>query len=214
MLRRQRHQDHPRAEDRGRLQRPVRARPAIPSRYYLIEVNPRVSRSSALASKATGYPIARVTAKIAVGMTLDEISTRQHHGQPSSRRWTTWSPRCRASPSTSSPTATNVLGTQMKATGEVMGIGRTSGGEPAQGRPLSGDRRAATSTMPKFDNMTTEELLDYISIGSRDDRIFAIARADLRWASSVEKICRCNQPSTLLFPRDAIKQHRRHGARR
>ena len=49
------------------------------SRYYLIEVNPRVSRSSALASKASGYPIARVTAKIAVGMTLPEIRRRGRH---------------------------------------------------------------------------------------------------------------------------------------
>ena len=66
-------EDHPRAGHRGRLQRPVRARSATRSQYSVIEVNPRVSRSSALASKATGYPIARVAAKIAIGKRLDEI---------------------------------------------------------------------------------------------------------------------------------------------
>ena len=83
MLRSAALQDHPRAGHRGRLQRPVRAGPEV-AQYYVIEVNPRVSRSSALASKATGYPIARVAAKIAVGMRLDEIPnavTRQDDGR-------------------------------------------------------------------------------------------------------------------------------------
>ena len=71
------------------------------SRYYLIEVNPRVSRSSALASKASGYPIARVTAKIAVGMTLPEIPSRAAP-PPSSRALTTSWRSSRASHSTSS----------------------------------------------------------------------------------------------------------------
>ena len=76
-------------------------------RMIVIEMNPRVSRSSALASKATGFPIAKVAAKLAVGYTLDEIAERHHGGAPrrppSSRRSTTWSPRSRASPSRSSP---------------------------------------------------------------------------------------------------------------
>ena len=82
------------------------------SPYYVIEVNPRVSRSSALASKATGYPIARVAAKIAVGKRLDEIpnAVTEDHGGPSSRRWTTAWSRYRAGPSTSFPAATAPLG--------------------------------------------------------------------------------------------------------
>ena len=63
-------------------------------RYYVIEVNPRVSRSSALASKASGFPIARVSAKIAVGYRLEEIRLPN---TPASRHWTTLSPKCRAS---------------------------------------------------------------------------------------------------------------------
>ena len=92
------------------------------SEYYLIEVNPRVSRSSALASKASGYPIARVTAKIAVGMTLDEIPVAGGYAstEPSLDYYVAKFPRF---PFDKFPTASNELGTQMKATGEVMGIG-------------------------------------------------------------------------------------------
>jgi carbamoyl-phosphate synthase large subunit len=92
----------------------------------VIEMNPRVSRSSALASKATGFPIAKVAAKLAVGYTLDELATTspaEPRRLPSSRRSTTWSPRCRALPSRSS-TADARLTTQMKSVGEVMAIGR------------------------------------------------------------------------------------------
>ena len=101
---------HPRAGHRGRLQHPVRARSRTRFSYYVIEVNPRVSRSSALASKATGYPIARVAAKIAIGQRLDEIAnavTRQDRGRLRAgaglRAWS----RFRAGRSTSSrwPTA-------------------------------------------------------------------------------------------------------------
>ena len=92
------------------------------SEYYLIEVNPRVSRSSALASKASGYPIARVTAKIAVGMTLDEISLAGTTAdkEPVLDYVVAKFPRFPFDKFTSAP---NTLGTQMKATGEVMGIG-------------------------------------------------------------------------------------------
>ena len=90
--------------------------------YYLIEVNPRVSRSSALASKASGYPIARVTAKIAVGMSLKEISVAGGTAatEPQLDYFVAKFPRF---PFDKFPAASNVLGTQMKATGEVMSIG-------------------------------------------------------------------------------------------
>ncbi|MDK2891794.1 carbamoyl-phosphate synthase large subunit [Methanohalophilus sp.] len=95
--------------------------------YRVVEVNPRVSRSSALASKATGYPIARVTAKIAVGMTLDEISNDVTKKTPASFEPTidyvvTKIPRW---PFDKFVTADKTLTTSMKSTGEVMAIGRT-----------------------------------------------------------------------------------------
>ena len=95
--------------------------------YYIIEVNPRVSRSSALASKATGYPIARIASKIAIGKNLDEI-TNPVTGktfsvfEPSLDYCVVKIPRW---PFDKFPDADRTLGTQMKATGEVMGIERT-----------------------------------------------------------------------------------------
>ena len=97
-------------------------------RMVVIEMNPRVSRSSALASKATGFPIAKIAAKLAVGYTLDELRTTSPAAPrrpPSSRRSTTSSPRSRASPSRNSRRPTTRLTTQMKSVGEVMAIGRT-----------------------------------------------------------------------------------------
>jgi carbamoyl-phosphate synthase large subunit len=87
--------------------------------YYVIEVNPRVSRSSALASKATGYPIARVAAKISLGITLPEMGMFK---RPEVNYIVTKIPRW---PFDKFPTANRKLGTQMKATGEVMAIGST-----------------------------------------------------------------------------------------
>ena len=97
--------------------------------YYLIEVNPRVSRSSALASKASGYPIARVSAKIAVGMALEDIQIANTNAafEPTLDYVVTKMPRFPFDKFTS---AINILGTQMKATGEVMSIGSQSGGSP------------------------------------------------------------------------------------
>ena len=94
------------------------------SEYFLIEVNPRVSRSSALASKASGYPIARVTAKIAMGMALEEIPVAGGTAaiEPSLDYIVAKFPRFAFDKFTDAP---NTLGTQMKATGEVMGIGST-----------------------------------------------------------------------------------------
>ena len=96
-------------------------------KYYVIEVNPRVSRSSALASKATGYPIARISAKLAVGLGLDEIinpitKTSYACFEPALDYIVTKFPRL---PFDKFPSADRKLGTQMKATGEVMSIGRT-----------------------------------------------------------------------------------------
>ena len=96
-------------------------------KYYIIEVNPRVSRSSALASKATGYPIAKIAAKIAAGFTLDEIInpvTKNSYAcfEPSLDYVVSKIPRF---PFDKFEKADRLLGTQMKATGEVMAIGRT-----------------------------------------------------------------------------------------
>lgn len=96
------------------------------NQYYVIEVNPRVSRSSALASKATGYPIAKVAAKIAIGLGLDEIInpvTKKTFAcfEPALDYVVTKIPRFAFD---KFPNANRRLGTQMKATGEVMGIGR------------------------------------------------------------------------------------------
>ena len=154
------------------------------SEYYLIEVNPRVSRSSALASKASGYPIARVTAKIAVGMTLEEIKIANTNAafEPSLDYVIAKLPRF---PFDKFASASNALGTQMKATGEVMGIG--SNLEEAL---LKGARCLEIGCchfhLPKFDGMTTGELLEYIHT-FRDDNIFAIAEL-MRRGETIEKI--------------------------
>ena len=142
------------------------------SEYYLIEVNPRVSRSSALASKASGYPIARVTAKIAVGMTLDEIQIANTNAsfEPQLDYVIAKLPRFPFDKFTSAP---NTLGTQMKATGEVMGIGSN-----LEECLLKGIRSLETGVNhmyhSKFDNMSVDELLDYIKV-FRSDNLFAIA---------------------------------------
>ena len=142
------------------------------SEYYLIEVNPRVSRSSALASKASGYPIARVTAKIAVGMTLDEIKIANTTAafEPQLDYVIAKLPRFPFDKFTSAP---NILGTQMKATGEVMGIGSN-----LEECLLKGIRSLETGANhiyhSKFDNMSVEELLEYIK-EFRSDNLFAIA---------------------------------------
>ena len=154
------------------------------SEYYLIEVNPRVSRSSALASKASGYPIARVTAKIAVGMALEDIKIANTNAafEPRLDYVIAKLPRF---PFDKFSSATNLLGTQMKATGEVMGIG--SNLEEAL---LKGARCLEIGCchfhLPKFDGKTTEELLNYIK-DFRDDNIFAIAEL-MRRGETVETI--------------------------
>ncbi|MBQ9977917.1 MAG: carbamoyl-phosphate synthase large subunit [Clostridia bacterium] len=154
------------------------------SEYYLIEVNPRVSRSSALASKASGYPIARVTAKIAVGMALEEIKIANTNAafEPQLDYVIAKLPRF---PFDKFTTASNLLGTQMKATGEVMGIGST-----LEECLLKGIRSLEVGVNHiyhhKFDNMSDAEILDYIK-EFRDDNIFAIAEVLYRGAT-VEQI--------------------------
>ncbi len=154
------------------------------SEYYLIEVNPRVSRSSALASKASGYPIARVTAKIAVGMALEEIKIANTTAafEPKLDYIITKLPRF---PFDKFTTASNILGTQMKATGEVMGIGST-----LEESLLKGTRSLEIGVNhlyhSKFDNMSPDELREYIS-EFRDDNLFAIAELLYRGAT-VEEI--------------------------
>ena len=142
------------------------------SEYYLIEVNPRVSRSSALASKASGYPIARVTAKIAVGMALEDIEIANTNAafEPRLDYIVAKMPRF---PFDKFANAPNTLGTQMKATGEVMGIGST-----LEECLLKSVRSLETGAyhfhLPKFDGKTKEELFDYIK-EFKDDNIFAVA---------------------------------------
>ena len=154
-------------------------------KYYLIEVNPRVSRSSALASKASGYPIARVSAKIAVGMTLDEIPLANTPAsfEPALDYIVTKMPRF---PFDKFTDANQKLGTQMKATGEVMSIGRTFE-ESLLKAVRSLEIGVFHLFMQKFESMSEDELMQYIKIGT-DDRIYAIARL-LRLGVSVDKIC-------------------------
>ncbi len=154
------------------------------SEYYLIEVNPRVSRSSALASKASGYPIARVTAKIAVGMNLDEIPVAGGTAaiEPRLDYIVAKVPRF---PFDKFANATNVLGTQMKATGEVMGIGST-----LDECMLKSVRSLETGVchfhLAKFDNMSEDELVAYLA-EYRDDSIFAVTEL-IRRGMSIEKL--------------------------
>ena len=141
-------------------------------KYFIIEVNPRVSRSSALASKASGYPIARVTAKVAIGMTLDEIQIANTPAsfEPTLDYIVTKVARF---PFDKFSDASNELGTQMKATGEVMSVGRTF-----EEGLLKAVRSLETGVChiyhKKFDTMSVEGILSYIRKGT-DDRIYAIA---------------------------------------
>ena len=154
------------------------------SEYYLIEVNPRVSRSSALASKASGYPIARVTAKIAVGMRLEDIQIANTNAafEPSLDYVVAKLPRFPFDKFTS---ANNKLGTQMKATGEVMAIG-SSLEECLLKAVRSLEIGVCHLHMAKFDSMTTEALEEYVSV-FRDDSFYAVAEL-LRRGVGVDKI--------------------------
>ena len=163
--------------------------------YYLIEVNPRVSRSSALASKASGYPIARVSAKIGIGMTLDEIRIANTPAsfEPTLDYVVTKMPRF---PFDKFADANNSLGTQMKATGEVMSIGRT-----IEESLLKAIRSLEIGLYhlenKRFDGMSEDELTEYIKVGT-DDRIYAIAEL-LRIGCSKEKIAQASGIDVLFI---------------
>ncbi|MBQ0084016.1 MAG: carbamoyl-phosphate synthase large subunit [Clostridiales bacterium] len=154
------------------------------SEYFLIEVNPRVSRSSALASKASGYPIARVTAKIALGLALEDIPVAGGTAaiEPSLDYIVAKFPRFPFDKFTSAP---NNLGTQMKATGEVMGIGSS-----LEECLLKSVRSLETGVchfhLAKFDNKTDDELLEYIKV-FKDDNYYAIFEL-LRRGHSVKEL--------------------------
>ncbi|MDR6939171.1 carbamoyl-phosphate synthase large subunit [Arcanobacterium hippocoleae] len=141
------------------------------SKYFLIEVNPRVSRSSALASKASGYPIARVTAKVAMGMELAEIPVAGTNAakDPELDYLVAKFPRFPFDKFTDAP---NLLGTQMKATGEVMGIGANLEEcilKSVRSLEIGVDHLA----MPKFTEMSEAELWEYVR-DFRSDTIFAV----------------------------------------
>lgn len=140
--------------------------------YYVIEVNPRVSRSSALASKASGYPIARVSSKIAVGMRLDEIKLANTLAcfEPSIDYVVTKVARF---PFDKFVNADHTLSTQMKATGEVMAIGRTME-ESLLKAVRSLEIGVDHIYLEKFDHFETDELLTSIKTPT-DERLFAIA---------------------------------------
>ena len=158
------------------------------NQYYVIEVNPRVSRSSALASKATGYPIAKVAAKVAIGMTLDEITNAvtgetKACFEPSLDYVVTKFPRW---PFEKFNLADRTLGTQMKATGEVMAIDRT-----LEGSLLKAIRSLEIGLdhieLKKIVHETPEQLIERLQLVD-DERLYVIAQA-LRVGISVEKIC-------------------------
>lgn len=152
--------------------------------YYVIEVNPRVSRSSALASKASGYPIARVSAKIAVGLTLDEIRIANTCAsfEPTLDYVVTKVPRF---PFDKFADANRSLSTQMKATGEVMSLGRTFE-ESILKAIRSLEIKACHLELPEFKNMDEEELIEEIKKHD-DKRPFAICEA-LRKGVTIDKI--------------------------
>lgn len=155
--------------------------------YDVIEVNPRVSRSSALASKATGYPIAKMAAKIAVGMTLDEIKnpvtgTTYAEFEPALDYVVCKIPRW---PFDKFPKADRTLGTQMKATGEVMAIGRTAEEAFQKAvRSLEIDEKDLYSSEA---HKASDEKLESKLVKAQDDRLFYLAEA-FRRGYSLEDI--------------------------
>ncbi|HET6784438.1 MAG TPA: carbamoyl-phosphate synthase large subunit [Erysipelotrichaceae bacterium] len=155
--------------------------------YYVIEVNPRVSRSSALASKATGYPIAKIAAKIAVGLTLDEIKnpvtlTTFAQFEPTLDYVVAKIPRW---PFDKFSNGDRRLGTQMKATGEVMAMGRTL--EEAFLKAVRSLEIGAYHIQIDETKHCSNETLAFKLIKAEDDRLFYIAEA-LRRGYSIEEI--------------------------
>ena len=169
--------------------------------YYVIEVNPRVSRSSALASKASGYPIARVSAKVAIGLHLHEIMLANTPAcfEPALDYVVTKLPRF---PFDKFTLASNRLSTQMKATGEVMSVGRTM--EESLLKAIRSLEVGHTHLhMAKFDkeHMTVDDLLTYIKEGT-DDRLYAISQ--LMWMG-VDHSRICSITGIDMFFLDKVK---------
>ena len=153
-------------------------------KYYVIEVNPRVSRSSALASKASGFPIARVSAKIACGLTLDEIMLASQPAccEPTIDYVVTKIPRF---PFDKFSDANRSLSTQMKATGEVMSIGRNFEESLLKGiRSL--ENKVDHLELKSLKGKSVKQLFDFISLHT-DERIYAIAEA-LRKGATIDEI--------------------------
>ncbi len=145
--------------------------------YNVIEVNPRVSRSSALASKATGYPIAKLAAKIAVGLTLDEIKnpvtkTTYAEFEPALDYVVVKLPRW---PFDKFTKADRRLGSQMKATGEVMAIGRTA--EEALLKAVASLEIDQKDLLSKEAAAASDRQLEDKLVHAQDDRLFYIAEA-------------------------------------
>ncbi|WP_034536691.1 carbamoyl-phosphate synthase large subunit [Carnobacterium inhibens] len=142
--------------------------------YYIIEVNPRVSRSSALASKATGYPIAKLAAKIAVGLTLDEMKnpvtgTTYAEFEPALDYVVAKIPRW---PFDKFEQGDRKLGTQMKATGEVMAIGRTI--EESLLKAVRSLEIGVSHVLLEEATLATDEDLIEKMIKAEDDRLFYV----------------------------------------
>ncbi len=157
--------------------------------YFIIEVNPRVSRSSALASKATGYPIAKVSSKIALGYTLDEIKnpiTKNTYAcyEPALDYVVTKIPRW---PFDKFKTANRKIGTQMKATGEVMAIGRSFEESLLKAvRSLDIKIEGLVAPELKLEEMPREELTERIQ-SPDDERLWLIAEW-FRRGESLEEV--------------------------
>ncbi|CAI3252668.1 carbamoyl-phosphate synthase large subunit [Enterococcus cecorum] len=155
--------------------------------YYVIEVNPRVSRSSALASKATGYPIAKLAAKIAVGLTLDEMKnpvtgTTYAEFEPALDYVVAKIPRW---PFDKFETGERLLGTQMKATGEVMAIGRNIE-ESLLKAVRSLEIGCIHVEVPELSQVDDALLMNRI-VKAQDDRLFYLAEA-LRRGFTIEEL--------------------------
>ena len=188
------------------------------SEYMIIEVNPRVSRSSALASKATGYPIAKISTKIALGMTLDEIEnpvtgvTKAAY-EPTLDYVVVKIPRW---PFDKFPRADTRLGTQMKSTGEAMGIGRTFAAAYMKAiRGLDLGRETLTGAL---DSWTNEEL-EHALVAPTHERAFALATA-LQRGYTIERLAALSSIDTfwlwefakLVALEDGLRASAKHDA--
>ncbi|OBR96486.1 carbamoyl-phosphate synthase large chain [Clostridium ragsdalei P11] len=157
------------------------------NRYMVIEVNPRVSRSSALASKAAGYPIAKIAAKIALGYTLDELKNYVTGNssalfEPALDYCVVKMPKW---PFDKFKTANRTLKTQMKATGEVMAIDRSF--ESALLKAvISLEGKIIGLKLDKFENMSKDEIIEKIN-NQDDERLFALAEA-LRKGMTIDEL--------------------------